>query len=222
MYTAIMASRPDEPFIDTALESIANQSLSAHRTIVVINGPIDSITRAASSLGEEHDFPEIVLSPKASMAHAFRTALLMVDTPYVSFLDSDDEWFPNKQQHHIDFLDSHPAIEVVIGSTVNFREDTSGRRIFEKPVSGRVFGACTFRAEVFLRYGMPDDNAQHFTWLYRWWSTADSAGIRTEHLDDPVLKRRIHQGNGWVTDRLEGHRQLLAEVRRIHSQRSTS
>ena len=37
MYTAIMATRPSEPFIDSALKSVSVQTMQPFRTIVVVN-----------------------------------------------------------------------------------------------------------------------------------------------------------------------------------------
>lgn len=220
MYTAVMASRPDGAFIDSALASISAQSLPAERCIVVLNGSADGLSAAAESLTRRNSHIHLVQSTKADLADAYCKALQLVDSPYVAFLDDDDEWTFDKQRIQVGYLESNPLVDAVLGSTVNFREGTEGIRDFGKPTSSRLFGAVTFRTGVFPTYGMPDSNAGHFAWLYRWWTMADRAGIRVERLDEVVLQRRIHENNSWVTDSEEGHRQLLTEIRRLHKGRS--
>ncbi len=215
MYTAVMATGTDEPFIDAALASIRSQELPPERTIVVVNGPLMEVRTMAATLRSRHPWIEVVESAVPSIANALFLALQMVESAHVAFLDADDEWLPDKQTRQIRRLRDASEVHVTIGCTVNFRGRSDGTQVEEDPKWGRVFGAATFRMDCFREFGWPDPTADHFTWLYRWWTNADRGGVRTDRDEHVVLMRRVHESNLWRTDRDRGSQQLLRELRRI-------
>ena len=215
MYTLIVATRPDEPHLDQALASVAQQSHRPDAVIVVVNGFGASSSEIAGQLRHHNLAPTVITTECASQPAAYSVVLDKVKTPLVAFLDADDLWHPTKQQRQMGALSTHGNADVCLGGIVNFRIDELGVRHDQPPVTARLFGACTFRTRAFREYGAPDSTAEHFTWLYRWWSQAESAGIATISLHEPVLFRRVHRSNGWVTANAEGRRQLLGEVRRL-------
>jgi len=219
MYTAIMATTTDAPYIEQALLSIANQSTQPTEVIVVVNGP-DAID---SPLGAwlRQSFPKfhIVKHRFSGQAHAYSLGLASLSTKYVAFLDSDDFWIPGKQEAQLALLEGSPDFDVACGATVNFREDSDGSLIESPPKIARLFGACTFGKAVFEAVGAPNPDAPHFTWLYRWWLKAENAGIRSLPVNDPVMYRRIHETNSWLTSNGEGRSQLIAELRRVSHDR---
>ena len=219
MYSSVTAARPGEPFLGEAITSIYAQSLPPEKVIIVLNGDPKQTNIERAQLSDRFPSVEIVESPVPSLALALQLGLQRVQTRYVAFLDADDSWFPEKQAIQIDLLRSCEDLDAVVGRTLNRTVELSRGDVHETPVAGRLFGAVTFTREAFSIYGTPDPTAQHFTWLYRWWSRADKSGIRVEHHRDVVLHRRIHESNGWVRQNDEGRRQLLGEVRRIHGQR---
>jgi len=224
MYTAIMAARPDEPFIDEALASIDSQSLPPAAVIVVVNGPGALSSEEATRLQDLSASPTVVLqSERPSQSAAYDLALRTVLTPYVAFLDADDIWHETKQERQITRLEQQSSAQVSIGSIVNFTRDDTGQVQQESAEVARLFGACTFRKRTFEDFGHPDPDAGHFTWLYRWWSQASTVAAEASPLDEPVLYRRVHGANSWVSFNDEGRRQLLGELRRVvrNSRQST-
>jgi glycosyltransferase involved in cell wall biosynthesis len=219
VYTAVVAARPGEKFLDEAVSSIYNQTLAPDSVIVVINGSPLLTGPDKSYISARFTAATVIESSVPHMAHAFNLALKRVKTRYVAFLDADDTWAPDKQAHQVEMLESDGSLNAVCGLTVNHSSRSTGISSYSSALSGRIFGAITFTGLTFIRLGMPDPRAEHFTWLYRWWAMAGASGIRLAHHDDVVLRRRIHESNGWVTDYERGRRQLLTEVRRIHATR---
>lgn len=221
MYSAVVPSRPNEKFLSAALDSISAQTVMATTVIVVVNGP-EAHGSPASMIVRDHGLqPVLVETSRPGAAHALSLGLSHVRTPYVSFLDADDEWEPDKQRGQLALLEANPVWDAVVGRVANFRTGPDGRRLIEPVRAGRLFSAITFRRGAFARAGAPDPAAEHFTWLYRWWSEAQHAGIATGQDDRLVLLRRIHESNGWVMEREAGRRQLLGELRRLSRERES-
>ena len=214
-----MATRPGEPYIAEALDSIAAQTQRADHIIVVVNGPGAVDGAFASTLAR--DFPEVEVRAleRPGMSGALAHALADVSTRYVAFLDADDLWEPDKQRRQLAHLAEDPSLHAVSCRTVNFRRDDTGVTADENSAVARVFSATTFRTEAFTRYGLPDPAADHFAWLYRWWASAHTAGIVAAGEDFVGLRRRVHAANGWVAEHAKGRSVLLAELRRIERER---
>lgn len=219
MYTAIMAARPGEAFLDEAITSIYDQSLPPESAIVVLNGDPRRTSEERVRIAASFPKATILESPIPRVAHALHLALHEVQTRYVSFLDADDLWLPYKQAHQIALLEARRDLDAVCGLTLNYGSRTSTTAVKSAPMAGRLFGAVTFTGSTFSRVGMPDPAAEHFEWMYRWWAMAEKSGIRLAHHGDVVLRRRIHDSNSWVRDHAIGRRQLLRELRRIHASR---
>lgn len=219
MYSAVMATRPHEPSIDEALASIAAQTLPPDRVIVVVNGPGSADCALVRRIPADFPGVEVRVLPLASMSAALAAALREVTTRYVAFLDADDLSVREKQERQITLLEAHPTLDAVFCTAVNFRVQADGSVVDGQSATTRMFGATTFRTDVFSRFGLPDADADHFAWLFRWWSAAQSRGVVTAGVDVPDLRRRIHEGNGWVTERAQGRAVLMTELRRIHHSR---
>jgi len=221
MYSVVVPARPNEQFLSAALDSIAAQTVMAAAVIVVVNGP-DSHNSSASMIVRDHVLhPVLVETSRPSAAHALSLGLTHVQTTYVSFLDADDEWESDKQCGQLTLMDANPDWDAVVGRVANFRTGPDGHRLVEPVRAGRLFSAMTFHTRAFAKAGTPDPAAEHFTWLYRWWSGAQRAGLATGHDDRLVLLRRIHESNGWVKERDAGRRQLLGELRRLSRERES-
>lgn len=217
MYTAIIAARPREKFLSEAIASIYNQTLQPESVVLVLNGDLQMVKADHAVIAAEFPKVTVVESSVKSMAHAFYVALELVRTRYVAFLDSDDTWFPDKQRCQVELLESSKDLDAVCGLTEQYKWQPTGMGLRAAPAFGRIFGAVTFSRLTFTRFGMPDPAAEHFTWLLRWWAMAGSKGISLARHEDLVLRRRIHAANGWKREYVAGRRQLLQEVRRIHS-----
>ena len=220
MYSVVMPSRPDEPFILEALRSIAEQTVPPERVIVVLNGPGAHESAHISQIGAAHPEVEVRALAEPGMASALSVGIGASTSPFVAVLDADDLWAPHKQERQLAVLEQDPGLDAVYCEAVNFHDVADGARVEGISAVTRMFSATTFRRDAFDRFGRPDAAVSHFAWLVRWWAAADRAGIRTSGLEYRGLWRRIHDANGWVTDRDAGRADLLGELRRISAARA--
>jgi len=213
VYTSITAVRTRDRFVVEALGSIKNQTLAAARCIVVVNGGALSDGNVASEVNKAFPDVEILQIDEQGMVPAFRHALDLCETEYISFLDSDDLWMPNKAELQIGLLEDSPETDAVFGAVQNFYDTPGFAATVVKPLASRVFSATTFRSRAFEKNGYPDSQATHFNWLYRWWAKAESTQVIARPHNDLVLRRRISASSGWVSDRETGTKALMTELR---------
>lgn len=215
MYSVVIASLPDEPKVVDALESIFDQTLLPEEVMIIIDSEVEVSATWAAQI--ERDFPHTFIHRQTStgMASAVSSGIRRSKGSYVAFLDADDLWSPTKQEVQIGVLRANSELDAVTCSATNLRMGADGSEHSSKAVSSATFTATTFRRDCFDTFGFPDVEAGHFVWLYRWWWNARQQGIRTEHVAELGLIRRIHGNNSWFVSNDRAHHELRLELHRL-------
>jgi len=212
-YGVVIPSTPDEPFLAQAIESALGQSLPPQRLIVCVNGPTAQQSHSAQVASEYAPIVETMFLPQKSESAALNRGIHAVDTEFVAFVDADDIWHPDKQHAQLDLLATDASLDAATGITENFRIRPDGTREILEAHESALVAATTFRLSTFDRYGLFDESAAHFQWLYRWWAAARRGGINTASINTACLFRRVHDNNSWSQNRDYGLSQLHAELR---------
>jgi glycosyltransferase involved in cell wall biosynthesis len=196
LVSVIVAVFNGQAFLRAALQSIFDQDYSPLDVIVIDDGSTDNTAAIARSFKEARYFYQ----PNQGVAVARNTGLEKAKGEYISFLDADDLWSPNKLTLQIGYHLQHPEIECSFVKLINFLEPG-----IEKPWwlrddqlhIGQVDyspGTLVVRRAVFDRIGVFDP-------VYRvgedtdWFARAVDAGVPIGVLTDVVMRRRIHGGN---------------------------
>ena len=213
VYTSITAVRPTDDYILEALRSIEMQSVPPERILVIVNG--GSLDDGNVAFDVRRHFPraEIHQLDEPGIVPAMRMALGICNTDFITFLDSDDLWVPEKSKIQLRILEENKLLDAVFGGVQNFTTQNNVEMQIDDPIVARLFSATTFRRSAFDKNGYPDSAASHFNWLYRWWMKAATTGVITEGHPEIVLKRRISEVNLWKTSHNEGKKTLLNELR---------
>ena len=212
MYSTVIAAVAGEPLILEALSSVQDQTLPPRTVHVVIDEQSDGVRQWTTAMQERCHGVRVHTQPGRGMSSALAFGISQVTTPYVAFLDADDIWLPRKQELQVDLLRTSSGIDAVtcLAQNVDAQRGMSG------PLrNSTMFTATTFRTDAFARFGLPDPQASHYVWLYRWWSAAKAADISIDTIEYVGLHRRIHGGNSWITGQQQAHRDLMAELRRL-------
>jgi glycosyltransferase involved in cell wall biosynthesis len=106
--------------IEQCLDSVLKQTFIANYQIIVINdGSDDASLEKLQSYISNHQYPNFgftILSQENQGAASARNVGLSAATgDWMAFLDSDDRWLSNKIQIQIDYLLTHPDIDMVAG-----------------------------------------------------------------------------------------------------------
>jgi glycosyl transferase family 2 len=122
-----------------ALDSLMAQTYRNFTFVVVDDSSTDDLAGVVAPYAA---FGMCVRQPHAGSAAARNRALRLLQTPYIAFLDADDEWLPAKLERQFAFMQAHAEFALTCtdfaqsGMGASFPSHFSG---IEPPQSGRVF-----------------------------------------------------------------------------------
>ena len=100
-----------EHVLSRTVASVQAQSLSDWEMILIEDGSSDGSLGVCEELAAQDPRIRLIRQPSNTGAASARNAgLRAVRGRYVAFLDSDDEWLPNKLRTQIDFMVSRKAV----------------------------------------------------------------------------------------------------------------
>ena len=155
-------------YILEAIESVMSQTYRDFEIVVVDDGSTDDT--AAIIRAEFSDKVIYHYQPNRGVSHARNTGINIAKGNWIAFLDSDDEWLPEKLQVQLKTLQKHPdhqfchtnEIWIRNGVRVNsmVKHNKSGGYIFDKCLALCVISPSSvlMRKSIFQQIGMFDEN----------------------------------------------------------------
>ena len=101
-----------ESTLGRALESVLSQTCLAHEIIVVDDGSTDGTAKLAESFGESVNF---FRKENGGASSARNFGISKCQHEWVAFLDSDDAWLPDHNEHFRNLLLNHPELDWAFG-----------------------------------------------------------------------------------------------------------
>lgn len=93
--------------VGRAIRSVLAQALPPHDIVVVDDGSRDGVSDALTD-----DFPGVNvvrIDENLGVSHARNLGVAKAQGDWIAFLDSDDEWLPEKLARQVEILDGHSA-----------------------------------------------------------------------------------------------------------------
>jgi len=185
-----------ERFLPQGLASIHAQSYSNYEVIVVDGGSTDATPALAQHAANVRYLPQA----GPGLAGAWNTGLQAARGQYISFLESDDLWSPDKLARQVDYLEQHLDRQYVIGQVRLFLEPGCALpaglnpAVFEGSHIGRMPGTLMARRGLFDQIGLFEPRWQ-ITPDIDWFARLAAEGVPGAALPDVLLFRRIHETN---------------------------
>jgi len=99
-----------EQYISQAIESALSQTLTDIEVIVVDDGSTDNTEKVIRPYKDKISY---IYTDNGGVAHARNVGMKMATGDYISWLDSDDLYYPYKSELQANFLDKFPDIGMV-------------------------------------------------------------------------------------------------------------
>lgn len=109
LVSVVTAAFNAEQDIHRALESVAGQSCPVLEHIVIDDGSEDDTSGMVERFGDGHRV-RLVRQTRAGAAAARNRGIALARGRYIAFLDSDDEWLPDKLASQIGFMEQSGTV----------------------------------------------------------------------------------------------------------------
>ena len=186
-----------ERFLAEALNSIFAQTYRPIEVVVVDDGSEDSTGEVLSGFGQQ---VRVIRQANAGPSRARMRGLEAATGGFVAFLDSDDLWLPEKLDLQMERLAICSEAQLCTCLIKNFwapelaEEADRLRDTVHSQARLASWQGVLARREVFELVGgmdaeVPQNDARE--WLHR----AQGMNIVIEHIDQVLVRRRVHQNN---------------------------
>jgi glycosyltransferase involved in cell wall biosynthesis len=124
------------PFVRLAVDSVLSQGFSDLELIVVDDGSTDGSLETLQRVRDSR--VRIISQPNAGSSAARNTGIQEACARYISFIDGDDLWLPQKLCTHIAFMEGHPGVDLTFSRSEVIDEKGRHTGRFSRRVSGLV------------------------------------------------------------------------------------
>ena len=206
----IIPCRDVDAYLGEAIASAINQDGVITHVIVV-----DAGSRVPIVLDPEwasHDRVTLVRSEDGLLCGGARNAGLdAAESPYLTFIDADDLWGPERCRILLDALEESGA-DIAMGQIEHFSDGQTELNVPEGLQAGLVAGGMLLARDDFDRVGLFDDELRAGEFI-DWFNRARVAGLTTTTVHQIALRRRVHAASITATQ-MEARMDYLKVVRR--------
>jgi hypothetical protein len=114
--SVIMPAFNSAAYIDAAIDSVLNQTVSDLELLVIDDGSSDETAALVARRRGTDPRIRLLRQPNAGPGAARNAGFREARGPFFAFLDSDDEWAPTFVQRQLAILAARPEVDVVFGN----------------------------------------------------------------------------------------------------------
>jgi hypothetical protein len=130
-------------FVGEAIESVRAQVFTEWELIVVDDGSDDNTQDLVASFLSDHRI-SYVRQEKSGSSTARNRGLDATKAPLVAYIDSDNLWYPDFLYCAVDYLATHPDIDLVYGALVTDLHGLDGSNVLWRPFDRTALVAANF------------------------------------------------------------------------------
>ena len=203
LISVIIGAYNAERYLAEAMNSVLAQTHRRTELIVVDDGSTDR----SGEIADGYDDPvRCIHQANGGMAAARNRAIPEAQGSYLSFLDADDRFPPDKLQRQLAVFESQPELDIVYGHVTEFLSpdlDASARALLRAPrhdVPWPTPNLMLVRRESFERVGLFSTDLKVGIGV-DWYARANELGLRSAVPPIVVLERRLHAENNGIRQR---------------------
>lgn len=207
-------------YLSDALHSVLAQTWPVSEIIVVDDGSTDNTAQVAQS------FPAPVRycwQNHACAAAARNLGVSLARGEWLTFLDADDLWLPDKLAAQMALAQQQPESAMIFGRVEQFHSPdlTRPRAVLDesaRAMNGYHAGTMLLRRTDFERVG-PFDTRLVVGEFIEWYARAEESGLKSAMLPQIVMRRRLHDNNLGLRQPATVRRDYLAIMKTIVARR---
>jgi glycosyltransferase involved in cell wall biosynthesis len=187
-----------ERYLKEALDSILAQTYSQLEIIVVDDGSTDGTAKIGAEFGGRLRYLDQL---NAGPAAARNRGLNAASGDFVTFLDADDLWHPEKLSRQLACFENRPELGYCVTHVQNFwvaelaeEKDKFSNHRLSNPLPGYVTQTLMARRAVFETVGCFNASLRHGDDT-DWFLRASDQGTPAELLPEVLVYRRLHDAN---------------------------
>ncbi|HEX8206072.1 MAG TPA: glycosyltransferase [Solirubrobacteraceae bacterium] len=196
LVSVVIPVRNNARFLGTAIESAFAQTYEPYEVLVLDNASTDG----SGEVAQRYDVRYVRNERDLGQAANRNRGIELAGGELVAFLDSDDQWLPEKLTLQVARLRARPELDFVISHTLAVLEPGVERPPWLDPswltegLPGVLPGTILARREAFERIGAFDP-AFEVTADTDWFARAVDGGLRYEVMPQVLHRWRIHGAN---------------------------
>jgi glycosyltransferase involved in cell wall biosynthesis len=200
--SVVMAVHNGEPYLGQAINSILEQSFTDFEFVIIDDASTDGSSEELSGLSDER-IRVIENKRHVGLSSSLNRGIEAAKGEYLARMDHDDISLPERLQRQVDFLDTHPGVDVLgtwartlgLGHEQTWRYPTSDEDIRSEFIfnSALVHSSVMLRKNTFERLNLRYDEGVRRAQDYEVWTRA-APQIRFANLDATLLRYRVHSG----------------------------
>lgn len=205
-------------YVAEAVHSVLNQTCPDFELIVVNDGSTDQTAQVLAAIQDSR--MRVVWQPNAGLSAARNTGVRQSTGPLLTFLDSDDYFYPDKLDVLSRYLDNHPEIGLVSGGVMIINQQGVPLKLqIERPaaldlpyfLTHNPFSACAImlRRSWIDKVGMFDETLRACE-DWELWHRMLNAGCQFGSVEHAVVTYRAHTGQ--MTREAERMRKAIFQV----------
>ena len=194
------------PYLCEAMDSMLSQTFADFELIVLNDCSPDN----AEEILDNYDDPRIVRykgEKNAGLSNVLNVGINLARGKYIARMDSDDISLPNRLQVQVDYLGTHPEVDLVsVGmqlfgakEEVWIREQNPEKvkinALFHSPI---LHASSVWRKDSFEKQGLRFRQEMVPAEDYDLWTRALAKGLELINLPDVLYKYRIHSNQATV------------------------
>lgn len=200
MVSILMPVYKTAPYLREAMDSILSQTFTDYELIVLNDCSPDN----ADEILDTYSDPRIVRykgEKNVGLSNILNVGIEMARGKYIARMDSDDESYPDRLRIQVDYLESHPDIDLVsVGMQLFGAKDDVWVRepnpekvkinaLFHSPI---LHASSMWRRERFEENGLRFRQEMVPSEDYDLWTRALVKGLKLVNLRQVLYKYRIH------------------------------
>jgi glycosyltransferase involved in cell wall biosynthesis len=207
-------------FIERTLHSVASQTGAQITHFVFDGGSGDQTLEVLRNFSPAVRW---VSESDRGQAHAVNKGLRAGSAEIIGWLNSDDIYYPGTIERVIDYLTTHPDVDVVYGMADHI--DLDDRAFESYPAEPWDFArlqetcficqpAAFFRRRVVESHGVLDESL-NYCMDYEYWLRLGKAGVRFGYLEHKLAGSRLYADNKTLGSRVKVHREINSMFKKL-------